>query len=93
MAKTQFDSMDQVQFMNYAWPVTGFATITATSTSSVVALATIQATDVVLAQVVTTTTAGYVTAIAITAGTSFKITVSAATGSASISYAVFKANS
>lgn len=61
-------------------------------TSVSIALASIVATDAVVANVMTYITASYVAKIAITAGTGFLVTLNAAPGTATISYAVFRAS-
>lgn len=94
MAKTQFDSVDRLQFMNYAWPTIGIASFIDSTATLSVALATIEATDKVITSVASIgATAAYVASVAITAGTGFVITLSAAAAGASVSYAVFKNNS
>ena len=55
-----------------------------------VAVASIAATDVVLANVIAYATSAYVTKIAISAGVGFVVTLNQSTGNATISYAVFK---
>ena len=89
MAKRGFDSTDSLQWMNYAWPVCG-TTNMSSGTTKVIALATIEATDIVLVTSVLATTA-FLNAIAITAGTGFQCTFSATTD-ATITYLVFKRN-
>lgn len=59
-------------------------------TTVAVAVASIVATDIVLAQFAATATAAYVLSYAITAGTGFAITSSAAIGKATLSYCVLK---
>lgn len=93
MVKKNFESADYIKFFNYAWPVVGTASIT-TTTSVSVALATIESTDIVLANTITAATASYVTKVKVTAGTGFVIYASAAPGAnGTIGYAVFKQNS
>lgn len=92
MAKRGFDSTDMLQFLNYAWPVLGQQGMGAV-TSVAVTLATIEATDIVLAQVTAYATQSYVQKATITAGTGFVVYCSANPGSATVSYAVFKTNS
>jgi len=94
MAKTQFDSVDRLQFLNYAWPTVGMASMTNNTITYSVALATIEATDKVIASVVSMgATKSYLIGVAITAGTGFVITLSGACTGASVAYAVFKNNS
>jgi len=60
-------------------------------TTCTVALATIEATDIVLASVIAFATTAYVTKVVISAGVGFVVTVNQDPGNATISYAVFKA--
>lgn len=93
MAKRGFDSTDMLQFLNYAWPVCGIKAI-GDSTTCTVALATIEATDVVLAYVSSAATVCYALGTVITAGTGFITTVNTTPGGtgATVSYLVFKKN-
>jgi len=94
MAKTQFDSVDRLKFLNYAWPTVGLASIVNNTVTFSVALATIEATDRIIASVVNLgATNAYITDLVITAGTGFVITMSGACTGASVAYAVFKNNS
>ena len=94
MAKTQFDSVDRLQFLNYAWPTVGMARFIDSTATFSVALATIEATDRVITSVASMgATKAYVYAVAVTAGTGFVITLNLAATGASIAYAVFKNNS
>ena len=96
MAKTQFDSVDWLQHLNYAWPTTGVSSAFTNATLTLaVALATIATTDIVITTVLTIgATAGYISSYTITPGTGFTLTASADVGSAcTIAYAVFRRNS
>jgi len=94
MAKTQFDSVDRLKFLNYAWPTVGLASLVNNTVTYSVALATIEATDRIIASVVNLgATNAYITDLVITAGTGFVITMSGACTGASVAYAVFKNNS
>ena len=94
MGKTQFDSVDRLQFLNYAWPTIGMASLVDNTVTYSVALATIEATDKVFTGIISMgATVSYVTKLAITAGTGFVITMSGACTGASVAYAVFKNNS
>jgi|WetSurMetagenome_2_1015567.scaffolds.fasta_scaffold367501_1 hypothetical protein len=90
MAKRNFQSTDLWKFLDYAWPISG--QVTATGATKAVALSSIEGTDVVVATVNGYVTASYVTYVTITSGTGFVINLSAAPGSATVSYAVFKVN-
>jgi hypothetical protein len=90
MARRNFDSTDMLQFFNRNWPTCGQQSFT--GSTKAIALTTIEATDLVVASVLATTTASYVTTLAITAGTGFIVTMSAATD-CTVSYLVFKNNS
>jgi len=94
MAKTQFDSVDRLQFLNYAWPTVGLASMVNNTVTYSVALATIEATDRIVTSMVNLgATNAYVISTVITAGTGFVITLSGACTGASVAYAVFKNNS
>jgi len=90
MARINIDGPDRDVYIKYISP---YVTIqTSTGSTKAVVMANIEATDIVLAQVLSYSTACYVTYITVTAGTGFVINLSAAPGTATVGCAVFKAN-
>lgn len=94
MAKKNFDSTDYLKHMNYAWPVCGLASMSNNTVSHAVALATIEATDIVVASILNQgATAAYIVETVVTAGTGFTVTLNLAAIATTVAYAVFKNNS
>ena len=94
MAKRGFDSTDMLQFMNYQWPVCGTKTYTGAAATESVVLATIEATDVVLTQLVSSgSVSTTILQAVVQAGSGFYVTFNERPWTAAFSYAVFKKNS
>lgn len=84
------DGGDMGIVLDYLAPVTGRQACTGATCA--VVLATIAATDVVLAQQEAAATATYIQYVTITAGTGFVVTLNASPGSSTINWAVFHLN-
>lgn len=91
MTRVNIDGPDRDQLLKkYALPYTGKQLCTGATCA--VALATIAAGDIVIAQQEASATANYIQYITITAGTGFVVTVNTSPGTSSINWAVFAAN-